>query len=39
MLPGLGHKFELFGAMVRDTDPENATGNSGHSGGGEGATR
>ena len=35
-LPGLGHKFELFGVMVRDTDPENATGNSGGSGGGVG---
>jgi hypothetical protein len=35
-LPGLGHKFELFGAMVKDTDPENATGNPGHSGGGAG---
>ena len=35
-LPGLGHKFELLGVMVRDTDPENATGNSGGSGGGVG---
>jgi hypothetical protein len=35
-LPGLGHKFELFGAMVRDTDPENASGGSGASGGGVG---
>src|SRR5688572_211779 len=35
-LPGLGHKFELFGAMVQDTDPENAVGNSGGSGGGVG---
>ena len=35
-LPGLGHKFELLGAMVRDTDPENATGNPGASGGGVG---
>lgn len=35
-LPGLGHKFELFGAMVRDTDPENAVGNPGGSGGGVG---
>jgi hypothetical protein len=35
-LPGLGHKFELFGAMVQDTDPENAAGNSGGSGGGVG---
>src|SRR5687767_4006432 len=35
-LPGLGHKFELFGAMMRDTDPENAAGNSGGSGGGVG---
>ena len=35
-LPGLGHKFELFGVMVRDTDPENAVGNPGGSGGGVG---
>jgi hypothetical protein len=35
-LPGLGHKFELIGAMVRDTDPENNVGNSGGSGGGVG---
>jgi hypothetical protein len=35
-LPGLGHKFELLGAMMRDTDPENALGNSGASGGGVG---
>ena len=35
-LPGLGHKFELFGAMIRDTDPENAVGHSGGSGGGVG---
>jgi hypothetical protein len=35
-LPGLGHKFELLGAMVRDTDPENSVGNSGGSGGGGG---
>ena len=35
-LPGLGHKFELLGVMVRDTDPENAVGNSGASGGGVG---
>lgn len=35
-LPGLGHKFELIGAMVRDTDPENAVGNPGGSGGGVG---
>jgi len=35
-LPGLGHKFELFGAMIRDTDPENLVGNSGESGGGVG---
>jgi hypothetical protein len=35
-LPGLGHKFELFGAMVRDTDPQNSVGNSGASGGGVG---
>lgn len=35
-LPGLGHKFELFGSMIKDTDPENASGNSGNSGGGAG---
>jgi hypothetical protein len=35
-LPGLGHKFELIGAMIRDTDPENATGRPGGSGGGVG---
>lgn len=35
-LPGLGHKFELLGVMVRDTDPENSAGNSGASGGGVG---
>jgi len=35
-LPGLGHKFELIGAMVRDTDPDNPTGNPGGSGGGVG---
>ena len=35
-LPGLGHKFELIGAMVRDSDPENSVGNSGGSGGGVG---
>ena len=35
-LPGLGHKFELLGVMERDTDPENAVGNSGASGGGVG---
>src|SRR3954470_17628130 len=35
-LPGLGHKFELLGVMVRDTDPENASGGSGASGGGVG---
>ena len=35
-LPGLGHKFELFGVMARDTDPENAVGNAGASGGGVG---
>jgi len=35
-LPGLGHKFELFGTMVQDTDPENAVGKSGASGGGVG---
>lgn len=35
-LPGLGHKFELFGVMVKDTDPENSIGNPGYSGGGAG---
>jgi hypothetical protein len=35
-LPGIGHKFELFGVMMQDTDPENAVGNSGNSGGGGG---
>src|SRR5688572_27609510 len=35
-LPGLGHKYELLGVMVRDTDPENASGGSGASGGGIG---
>ena len=35
-LPGLGHKFELLGVMVRDTDPENSVGNPGASGGGVG---
>ena len=35
-LPGLGHKFELFGVMMRDTDPENPVGESGGSGGGGG---
>ena len=35
-LPGLGHKYEMFGVMVRDTDPENAVGNPGGSGGGVG---
>src|SRR5690349_14836385 len=35
-LPGLGHKFELFGAMQDDTDPQNATGGSGAQGGGVG---
>jgi hypothetical protein len=35
-LPGLGHKFELFGVMMDDTDPENPAGNSGQSGGGAG---
>jgi hypothetical protein len=35
-LPGLGHKFELFGSMIQDTDPENLAGNSGGSGGGRG---
>jgi len=35
-LPGLGHKFELFGVMKDDTDPENPDGTSGSSGGGGG---
>lgn len=35
-LPGLGHKFELLGTMIRDTDPENSVGNPGASGGGVG---
>jgi hypothetical protein len=35
-LPGLGHKFELLGVMVRDTDPENAFGKPGAAGGGVG---
>lgn len=35
-LPGLGHKFELFGTMVKDTDPENLAGHSGNAGGGAG---
>ena len=35
-LPGLGHKFELLGVMVKDTDPENNAGNPGGSGGGVG---
>lgn len=35
-LPGLGHKFVLFGSMVRDSDPENPAGNPGSSGGGVG---
>lgn len=35
-LPGLGHKFQLFGVMVKDTDPQNATGGSGAQGGGVG---
>src|ERR1700750_1693206 len=35
-LPGLGHKFELLGVMMRDTDPENAVGGSGAQGGGVG---
>jgi hypothetical protein len=35
-LAGLGHKFELLGVMVRDTDPENPVGNPGGSGGGVG---
>jgi len=35
-LPGLGHKFELLGVMMKDTDPENFAGGSGGSGGGVG---
>jgi hypothetical protein len=35
-LPGLGHKFQLFGEMHQGTDPENATGKSGGAGGGVG---
>lgn len=35
-LPGLGHKFQLFGVMMQDTDPENAVGKPGGSGGGGG---
>jgi hypothetical protein len=35
-LPGIGHKFELFGVMVQDTDPENLVGKSGNAGGGGG---
>jgi hypothetical protein len=35
-LPGLGHKFELLGVMVRDSDPENAVGGPGGGGGGAG---
>lgn len=35
-LPGLGHKFQLFGVMIKDTDPENAVGKPGGSGGGVG---
>ena len=35
-LPGLGHKFELFGSMTKDTDPEFPQGGSGNSGGGAG---
>lgn len=35
-LPGLGHKFELFGEMVKDIDPENSVGHGGNSGGGAG---
>jgi hypothetical protein len=35
-LPGLGHKFELFGTMIKDTDPENSAGMPGHAGGGAG---
>jgi hypothetical protein len=35
-LPGLGHKFELFGSMIKDTDPENFAGMPGNAGGGAG---
>jgi hypothetical protein len=35
-LPGLGHKFQLFGVMMKDTDPENMVGKPGGSGGGVG---
>ena len=35
-LPGLGHKFELLGVMVRDTDPQNVVGRPGGAGGGVG---
>jgi len=35
-LPGLGHKFQLFGVMMQDTDPENAVGKPGGAGGGVG---
>jgi hypothetical protein len=35
-LPGLGHKFQLFGVMMKDTDPENAVGKPGAAGGGVG---
>jgi hypothetical protein len=35
-LPGLGHKFELIGAMMQDADPENPVGKTGGSGGGVG---
>lgn len=35
-LPGLGHKFELLGVMMRDADPENSGGKSGGAGGGVG---
>jgi hypothetical protein len=35
-LPGLGHKFQLFGVMVKDTDPQNSVGGSGAQGGGVG---
>ena len=35
-LPGLGHKFELLGVMMRDSDPQNPAGKSGGAGGGAG---
>jgi hypothetical protein len=35
-LPGLGHKFQLFGVMIKDADPENPVGKPGGAGGGVG---